>query len=667
MKSRRYSVFIESSRFSFWLVLLVDQCLAACISGVNNTKGYCADTDGCVSKSCPFGSVCQNVSGSPTCKCMKGFQICMEHNSCTTGRPYCKDVNECEKNPSNCGSGENCINTIGNYCCLFKARPMKTTKKGCSECERKCYFKSGKGDNSNSTVSDQTCMSICQLKVLYEKRRSDRFSKAAWLLNNAENTLMYLVETSSNQTEERKSVNEFEIKIRRHINPAETLMLSALGNTMEVNPAVFTGMDYDRKAPAVALIVHKNMEAILSNGTEGMEDAAKPDYQRAVLNSKVLTAVINSRKRKFNTYPITFTFSHSKIKTDNENTICVYWNMTASERFWSPEGCELVTYNTTHTVCRVYHLSSFAVLMALKVLPDVFAVEVITQVGLSISLVCLFMAIVTFSTCHPLKETRRTIHTNLCLSLFVADLVFLFGISLTGNRTLCGIIAAVLHYSFLSVFAWMFLEGIQLYLMVEIVFVSRVPLKRYIYWIGYGFPAVIVAVSAAVYHDGYGTQSSCWLKTEKYFVYSFFVPVFIISFVNFIILCKTLMKLKLQMSNRSSDQKKLEKTRVFTLTAIGQLFILGSTWILGGFYIQNATIPMMYIFTILNSFQGMFIFIMHCLLYKKVRDAYYRCLGRYLKRSTRWKPVSTSSTPTALNQGRRSVQETESTTSGVVH
>lgn len=52
--------------------------------------------------------------------------------------------------------------------------------------------------------------------------------------------------------------------------------------------------------------------------------------------------------------------------------------------------------------------------------------------------------------------------------------------------------------------------------------------------------------------------------------------------------------------------------------------LLGSTWVFGYFFVNEATVIMAYIFTVLNSLQGLFIFIFHCLLNKKVRyDFHY--------------------------------------------
>eukprot|EP00063_Salmo_salar_P069514 XP_014044349.1 PREDICTED: latrophilin-3-like [Salmo salar] len=43
-------------------------------------------------------------------------------------------------------------------------------------------------------------------------------------------------------------------------------------------------------------------------------------------------------------------------------------------------------------------------------------------------------------------------------------------------------------------------------------------------------------------------------------------------------------------------------------------------------YINESTVIMAYLFTIFNSLQGMFIFIFHCVLQKKVRKEYGKCL-----------------------------------------
>lgn len=67
-----------------------------------------------------------------------------------------------------------------------------------------------------------------------------------------------------------------------------------------------------------------------------------------------------------------------------------------------------------------------------------------------------------------------------------------------------------------------------------------------------------------------------------------------------------------QVSVRSSS------SRSWALGAIALLFLLGLTWAFGLLFINENTVIMAYLFTTFNAFQGMFIFIFHCALQKKV-------------------------------------------------
>lgn len=73
-------------------------------------------------------------------------------------------------------------------------------------------------------------------------------------------------------------------------------------------------------------------------------------------------------------------------------------------------------------------------------------------------------------------------------------------------QIVCAVFAALLHFFFLAAFTWMFLEGVQLYIMLVEVFESEYSRTKYFYLTGYGVPAVIVAVSAAVDYRSYGTE-----------------------------------------------------------------------------------------------------------------------------------------------------------------
>ncbi|XP_075038076.1 adhesion G protein-coupled receptor L2 isoform X8 [Mixophyes fleayi] len=350
------------------------------------------------------------------------------------------------------------------------------------------------------------------------------------------------------------------------------------------------------------------------------------------VNSHVIAASINKESsRVFLTDPVFFTLKH--IDPDNYfNANCSFWNY--SERtmmgYWSTQGCRLVETNKTHTTCACSHLTNFAILMAhreivYKSSSHEFLLNVITWVGIVISLVCLAICIFTFCFFRGLQNDRNTIHKNLCINLFIAEFLFLIGIDKTDYVIACPIFAGLLHFFFLAAFAWMCLEGVQLYLMLVEVFESEYSRKKYYYVVGYLFPATVVGVSAAIDYKSYGTEKACWLRIDNNFIWSFIGPVAFIILLNLVFLVITLCKMVKHSNTLKPDSSRLENIKSWVLGAFALLCLLGLTWSFGLLFINEETVVMTYLFTVFNAFQGMFIFIFHCALQKKVRKEYSKC------------------------------------------
>lgn len=73
--------------------------------------------------------------------------------------------------------------------------------------------------------------------------------------------------------------------------------------------------------------------------------------------------------------------------------------------------------------------------------------------------------------------------------------------------------------------------------------------------------------------------------------------------------------------------------RAWVQGALALEVLLGLTWTLGYLLVSDESLPLAYIFAILNSLQGLFIFVFHCLLNKKVRlDSHhnFHCCCRYM-------------------------------------
>lgn len=58
----------------------------------------------------------------------------------------------------------------------------------------------------------------------------------------------------------------------------------------------------------------------------------------------------------------------------------------------------------------------------------------ITKVGLSLSLICLLLCILTFLLVKPIQSSRTMVHLHLCICLFLGSLIFLVGVENEGGE-----------------------------------------------------------------------------------------------------------------------------------------------------------------------------------------------------------------------------------------
>lgn len=181
-------------------------------------------------------------------------------------------------------------------------------------------------------------------------------------------------------------------------------------------------------------------------------------------------------------------------------------------------------------------------------------------------------------------------------------------------------------------------------------FQGQGPARRWLYLVGYGVPLLIVGVSAAVNSEGYGRTIYCWLNPDKGFLWSFLGPVTFIILCNAVIFITTVWRLTQKFSEINPDMKKLKKARVLTITAMAQLFVLGCTWVFGLFLFDPHNWILSYTFTILNCLQGVFLFLLHCVLNKKVREEYRKWAG--LVTGNKYSEFATTTTGSSQNQTR---------------
>ncbi|KAI4557268.1 hypothetical protein MJT46_013947 [Ovis ammon polii x Ovis aries] len=299
--------------------------------------------------------------------------------------------------------------------------------------------------------------------------------------------------------------------------------------------------------------------------------------------------------------------------TNESNRIflyCAFLDFSSGEGIWSNQGCALTEGNLSYSVCRCTHLTNFAILMQVVPLEltrgHQVALSSISYIGCSLSVLCLAVTLVTFavlSSVSTIRNQRYHIHANLSCAVLVAQVLLLISFRFEPGTAPCQVLAMLLHYFFLSAFAWMLVEGLHLYSMVIKVFGSEDSKHRYYYGIGWGFPLLICIISIVFAMDSYGTSKNCWLSLGTGAIWAFVAPALFIIVVNVGILIAVTRVI----SQISAENYKIHgDPSAFKLTAKAVavlLPILGTSWVFGVLAVNNQAMVFQYMFAILNSLQ----------------------------------------------------------------
>ncbi|XP_054852546.1 adhesion G-protein coupled receptor D1 [Eublepharis macularius] len=322
-------------------------------------------------------------------------------------------------------------------------------------------------------------------------------------------------------------------------------------------------------------------------------------------------------------------YSQAVNKSNRVQLYCAFLDYSNGSGVWSNEGCVREDGNLNYSICLCNHLTNFAILM--QVVPiklpigHQMALSSISYIGCSLSIFCLTITLVTFavlSSVSTIRNQRYHIHANLSFAVLVAQILLLISFHLSPGTVPCKILAILLHFFFLSAFAWMLVEGFHLYSMVIKVFGSEESKHFYYYGIGWGCPLLICVISVISAMESYGEKNNCWLSLENGAIWAFVAPALFVIVVNICILVAVTRVI----SRISADNYKVHgDANAFKLTAKAVavlLPILGSSWIFGVLAVNDHALVFQYMFAVFNSLQGFFIFLFHCLLNSEVRAAF---------------------------------------------
>ncbi|XP_077127451.1 adhesion G protein-coupled receptor B1 isoform X6 [Ranitomeya variabilis] len=416
-----------------------------------------------------------------------------------------------------------------------------------------------------------------------------------------------------------------------------------------ISKSLLTSEDSDTDDSSMFVIgsvLYRNLGGILS-----------VQRNTTVLNSKIISVTVKPPPRSVSV-PLDIEFSHLYNGTTNHT--CILWDETDTASnlgAWSVKGCRTVPVDSFHTKCSCDRLSSFAILSQLssdmnmeKVL--VPSVTLIVGCGVS-SLTLLLLIIIYVSVWRYIRSERSVILINFCLSIISSNALILVGQTQTRNKVICTLVAAFLHFFFLSSFCWVLTEAWQSYMAVTGRLRNRIIRKRFL-CLGWGLPALVVAISVGFTKaKGYGSANYCWLSLEGGLLYAFVGPAAAVVLVNMVI--GILVFNKLVSKDGITDKKLKERAGQMTMPLYGMtlkcskcgvvssaevsatatsnamaslwsscvvLPLLALTWMSAVLAITDRRSALFQIlFAVFDSLEGFVIVMVHCILRREVQDA----------------------------------------------
>lgn len=382
------------------------------------------------------------------------------------------------------------------------------------------------------------------------------------------------------------------------------------------------GVNMNHTSGMLKVVAVKNLMEKLSN-----------NYPKAETTPLLISITLMDASDSPNQTDIKLEFPREQM--NDKKPLCVFRNITADN--WSEKGCTAITTENSIT-CRCNHLTSFSVLMSktVDVLP--FLKE-ITYVGLGVSIFSLLLLLIIESLVWSavvktnLSHFRHTALVNISVCLFVADCCFLASsFPEILSETWCLILTICKHFFFLAMFCWMLCLSVML--VHQLIFVFN-PLRKRVFMFfstitGYICPILMVGSSYVYYKytdKPYHEKETCWLTYDgllKGSMHAFLLPVGAIVFVNIFsmgVVILTLLKSSIPDGSKADDK---ETARSILKVVVFLTPIFGVTWVLGFLMLFLDDSPMrpffVYAFTILNSFQGLFILLTGCFAEQKVRE-----------------------------------------------
>uniref|UniRef100_A0A670IY50 Cadherin EGF LAG seven-pass G-type receptor 3 n=1 Tax=Podarcis muralis TaxID=64176 RepID=A0A670IY50_PODMU len=387
---------------------------------------------------------------------------------------------------------------------------------------------------------------------------------------------------------------------------ALTLVNSETNDTVETSPPKHFLPEPEPAVTILILIIYRTLGGLLPARYQvDRRNLRLP--KNPVMNSPIVSvSVFSNHTFLQSTLATPLVLEFRLLETANRSKpLCVQWNHSSQIEptgFWTARDCDLVYRNATHVRCHCSQFGTFGVLMDSshreQLEGDLETLAIVTYSLVSLSLLFLLLAFSFLICLKGLKSNTRGIHCNVSVTLFFSELLFLLGINRTENQFFCTVIAILLHYFFLSTFAWLFVQGLHIYRMQMEARNINYGAMRFYYAIGWGVPAIITGLSVGLDPEGFGNPDFCWISIHDKLIWSFAGPiaVVIMNGVMFLLVAKMLC---------SPGQKEAKKKSVLmTLrSSFVLLLVISTAWLFGLLAVNNSVLAFHYLYTVLCSLQ----------------------------------------------------------------
>ncbi|NXK40826.1 AGRD2 protein, partial [Piprites chloris] len=301
---------------------------------------------------------------------------------------------------------------------------------------------------------------------------------------------------------------------------------------------------------------------------------------------------------------------------------------------WSTVGCSVVTSLQDSTACFCNHTTNFAILLQVYEMQmttkEEFTLQTLTFIGCGVSFCALIVTFILFLVVRVPKSERTTVHKNLIFALAAGEALLMLSELAKSNQVLCFLVTAFLHLFFMAAFSWMLVEGLLLWSKVVAVNMSEDRRMKFYYVTGWGLPVLIVGVTLATSFNKYVAENHCWLNVQTNIIWAFVGPVLFILAVNTFVLLRVVMvtvssarrRSKMLTPNSSLEGQIGAQIWATAKPILVLLPVLGLTWVCG--VLVHLSIIWAYVFILLNSLQGLYIFLVYAIYNSEVRNAIQR-------------------------------------------